>query len=454
MFECVRLNAILLFVGLSSLMHGQCIVINEVLVNAAGDCDGSCVPSTAEWLELHNTCSDAVNVGCYFITDGDFSVTFPSNTVIPGNGFLVIGSLNSGVDVDINLAFCNCTSGADGEIGIFTNGNEQIALVNPAGQIIDGIYWGTGQFSQTPTFTTDALFGCPSQTIALSASNAAFTQVPMGGDGQTVYRSCEDSEVWLADGANYTPGAANGDNTGGSLVITASDNSPCEGESVSLTVLGAAGGVTWNTGSTDQIITVNADGTYTATLNSASGCGSSASITVNFQEGPAVDAGQGGLADCEDGLQLHGFTGADVFFWEPTAGLSDPNTLSPIASPTVTTIYTLHALEGDCESTATATVVPECGDLKVPNVFTPNNDGLNDVFRPDGKGIADYSLQIFNRWGVLVFESLQYNSGWNGKINNEPAPAGTYYFLLMAKDGLGNSLVGSEVLEGEVTLIR
>jgi hypothetical protein len=54
----------------------------------------------------------------------------------------------------------------------------------------------------------------------------------------------------------------------------------------------------------------------------------------------------------------------------------------------------------------------------------------------------------------LVFESTQYNNGWNGKINNEPAAAGTYYFLLMAKDALENSLVGDEVMKGEITLIR
>lgn len=445
---------IVLLAAFGGLLHGQCVVINEVLVNAAGDCDGSCVPSTAEWLELHNTCTDAINVGCYFISDGDFSVTLPTNTTIPGNGFLVIGSNNSGVAVDINLAFCNCTSGADGEIGIYTNGNEQIALVNPAGQIIDGIYWGTGQFNQTSSFTTDALFGCSSQTIALSASNPVFTQVPTAGDGQTIYRSCEDPAVWMADGANYTPGAANGDDNGGNLAITASDLSPCSGETVSLTVLGATDGVTWSTGSNAQTISVTQSGTYTASMNSTTGCGSSASITVNFQAGPTVDAGQGGLADCEDGLLLQGTTNADSYFWEPTTGLSDPASLSPVASPTVTTNYTLHAITDDCESTSIITVIPECGNLIVPNVFTPNNDGFNDVFRPEGKGIADYSLQILNRWGILVFESTQYNNGWNGKINNEPAPAGTYYFLLMAKDAGGHSLVGAEVMEGEVTLLR
>jgi gliding motility-associated-like protein len=454
MFEYWRVLVVVLLMVLVGRLQAQCVIINEVLVNAAGDCDGSCVPSTAEWLELHNTCADPVNVGCYFITDGDFSVTLPSNTTIPGNGFLVIGSVNSSADVDINLAFCNCTSGADGEIGIFTNGNEQLALVNSAGQIIDGIYWGAGQFSQTPSFTTDALFGCSSQTVALSASNPVFNQVPTADDGQTIYRSCEDPSVWLADGANYTPGAPNGEEGAGNLIITSSDNNPCAGESVTLTVLGTTQSVAWNTGISAQSITVTQAGTYTVTADELIGCGSSASITVNFQAGPTVDAGQGGLADCENGLLLQGTTNADSYFWEPTTGLSDPASLSPVASPVIPINYTLHAITDNCESTSTITVIPECGNLKVPNVFTPNNDGINDVFRPEGKGVADYSLQVFNRWGILIFESTQYNNGWNGKVNNEPAPEGTYYFLLIAKDASGQSLVGAEVMEGEVTLIR
>jgi gliding motility-associated-like protein len=128
--------------------------------------------------------------------------------------------------------------------------------------------------------------------------------------------------------------------------------------------------------------------------------------------------------------------------------------LSPIATPTSTTVYTLHAQNGACESTSSVTILPECGNLNVPNIFTPNSDGLNDVFRPEGKGIAEYSLQVFNRWGNLIFETTQYNNGWNGKIDNEPAPAGTYFFLLKAQDAFGNSLVVGDVMEGEVTLLR
>jgi gliding motility-associated-like protein len=449
-----RIGMVLLMCLLSAGLHAQCVVINEVLVNASGNCDGNCVPNTAEWIELHNTCNTAVNIGCYVLTDGDFGVTFPSNTIIEANGYIVIGSDNSGVPVDIDLATCNCTSGADSEIGILTNGNEQLALVNAAGQFQDGIYWGSGQFTQTPSFETDPIFGCFSQTIQLAAASSTFEQVPTADDGQTVYRSCADPASWLADGLNYTPGESNGESTGTSLNIIASPENPCEGDNVTLTASGTAGNYNWSNGQTGSSIAISQAGSYTVSIENAAGCGSSASISLSFQIAPLVDAGSGGVADCEDGFQMEGTTNGTTYFWEPSIGLNDPTELSPIAMPTSTTVYTLHAQNGTCESTSSVTIVPECGNLYVPNVFTPNNDGLNDVFRPEGKGVADYSLQVFNRWGNLVFETTQYNNGWNGKIENEPAPAGTYFFLLKAYDALGNSLVGADVMEGEVTLIR
>ena len=449
-----RALMVVTLMGLSQLMTSQCVVINEVLINASGECDGNCVPNTAEWLELYNTCDSPVNIGCYVITDGDFSITFPSGTTMAPNGYLVVGSSNSVAVVDVDWSSCNCTSGPNGEIGIFTNGNEQIALANASGQIIDGIYWGNGQFSQTPSFTPDPLFGCGSQTIQLSASNSVFSQVPAASDGATVYRSCADAALWLADGANYSPGNANGDSSGENFMISASNETPCDGDAVVLSVSAIGSDFVWSTGATSSSITVSESGVYSASTLPIAGCGALASIAIAFQPSPTVDAGPGGPSDCEDGIQLQGSTSANDYYWEPSTGLSDALDLSPIANPTVTTNYTLHAISGNCQATSVVTVIPDCGNLKVPNVFTPNGDGINDSFQPEGKGVSQYSLRVFNRWGSLIFESKQMANGWNGKIDNDPAAEGTYYFLLFATNSQGRSLVGSEVLEGEISLIR
>ncbi len=96
-------------------------------------------------------------------------------------------------------------------------------------------------------------------------------------------------------------------------------------------------------------------------------------------------------------------------------------------------------------------IVPK-SKLKIPNVFTPNGDGINDVFKIEISGFKKYSLVIWNRWGNNVFESDNPEKMWNGKTNNDGGenPAGTYYYLF------NYQLRGGEehTVRGSITLIR
>ena len=85
----------------------------------------------------------------------------------------------------------------------------------------------------------------------------------------------------------------------------------------------------------------------------------------------------------------------------------------------------------------------------IPNAFTPDGDGLNDIFIPVGKGITEYTLQIFDRWGELIFQSSDFNKGWDGTYKSEPVPMGSYVYKISAK---GN---GSRIIEknGSITVV-
>ena len=85
----------------------------------------------------------------------------------------------------------------------------------------------------------------------------------------------------------------------------------------------------------------------------------------------------------------------------------------------------------------------------IPNAFTPDGDGLNDIFIPVGKGITEYTLQIFDRWGELIFQSSDFNTGWDGTYKSEPVPMGSYVYKISAK---GN---GSRIIEknGSITVV-
>jgi gliding motility-associated-like protein len=92
-----------------------------------------------------------------------------------------------------------------------------------------------------------------------------------------------------------------------------------------------------------------------------------------------------------------------------------------------------------------------CGDVFVPNIFSPNNDGRNDEIIPFNNCIEYLEFRIYDRWGNLVFESIDKNkASWDGTFQNKPASEGIYYYFLKVK------LFDKRVLnqKGSITLIR
>jgi gliding motility-associated-like protein len=108
---------------------------------------------------------------------------------------------------------------------------------------------------------------------------------------------------------------------------------------------------------------------------------------------------------------------------------------------------------GSCSSTPVSITIKVFDDtrLTIPNAFSPNNDGINDVFRITAQGYFRLSyLKIFNRWGQLVFESHDLNLGWDGRRNGTNLPTGVYYWVLSGIDVHNLALTRN----GSITLIR
>ena len=133
--------------------------------------------------------------------------------------------------------------------------------------------------------------------------------------------------------------------------------------------------------------------------------------------------------------------------WTPTTGLTFPanDPLHPVASPLVTTTYTLSAGAGGCANAdqVTVTVRPP---IRIPNAFTPNNDGRDDTWQIEFiEQFPDNTVSVFNRWGNRVFSANNYSRAneWRGDINGQPAPVGTYYYVVVTKGPLGKSYSGS-----------
>jgi len=89
-------------------------------------------------------------------------------------------------------------------------------------------------------------------------------------------------------------------------------------------------------------------------------------------------------------------------------------------------------------------------DIFVPNAFTPNGDGKNDIFKMYGHGVVEVSFRIHDRWGTLVFESKDPSAGWDGVYNGEQLSSGVYYYSLVTTYVDGDERKKT----GDVTLIR
>ena len=89
--------------------------------------------------------------------------------------------------------------------------------------------------------------------------------------------------------------------------------------------------------------------------------------------------------------------------------------------------------EGDCDKDSSEFKVSiQESQLLVPNVFTPNGDGMNDEFRVLYRSLREYHIWVYNRWGKLVYESTDPAQGWDGTIGNRPAAEGAYYYVIRA----------------------
>ena len=113
---------------------------------------------------------------------------------------------------------------------------------------------------------------------------------------------------------------------------------------------------------------------------------------------------------------------------------------------------TLSNING-CDSIRTLflTIRASCIPVSIPNAFTPNKDGTNDIFKPIiTQEVSDYSFTIFNRYGQKIFASNKYGTGWDGTFKGLAQPRNAYVYLLNFKNNNG------ELMEykGTVTLIR
>lgn len=214
--------------------------------------------------------------------------------------------------------------------------------------------------------------------------------------------------------------------------------------------------------SPDPVATPPATTTYTVAGSDSAHCFAiDKSVTINVNPIPTVDAGPDVTASAGVPFPLHITYSPDVVSWQwtPPNGLSCDSCPDPSASPTGNTFYTITVRNEDgCTAQDTMTVFVTCGggNVFIPNTFSPNGDGMNDVFYPRGKGVAQVkSFRVFNRWGQLVFERYNFNvndrsSGWDGSVGGQKLPPDVFVYICEVVCENDQVLL----FKGDVTLLR
>lgn len=183
-------------------------------------------------------------------------------------------------------------------------------------------------------------------------------------------------------------------------------------------------------------------------------CGND-SVLVSYKPvllaGPLNNARKADTIFAGQRITLHS-TGSGTIIWASNPTLSCNHCTDPVASPVATTVYTVtnFSPEGCSVTDQFKLVVLNDAEVFIPTAFTPNGDGLNDYFGPLGKVPEDYSMQIFNRYGEIVFKSSSMYSRWNGVFKGAVQQMGVFIYIITYSDIQHRS----KQLKGTFTLIR
>jgi gliding motility-associated-like protein len=141
------------------------------------------------------------------------------------------------------------------------------------------------------------------------------------------------------------------------------------------------------------------------------------------------------------------------YTWTPAIGLDSPYVEKPIATYDKDQLYQLYTVtDKGCKKQSHIKINRFAGpDLYVPNAFTPNNDGHNDLLRVKPIGIKSFDyFAVYNRWGQLVFKTTDYKVGWDGTFRGERLVQETFVYIAQATDYKGRPLVR----KGTVIMLR
>lgn len=247
--------------------------------------------------------------------------------------------------------------------------------------------------------------------------------------------------------------------------LVMNDSSTCEGQTITLSVVGG-NAYTWSPAASlscsdcpNPVATPAAPfQNYVVTItDTVTGCQHTDTIRIDVSALSATAAFYDTLVDQGTPLTLAalvtggGGQGSYTYTWSPATYLDNANSQTPVSTPLADVLYTLTVTSGPCTDTTQINVRVNIieSPVAMPNAFSPNGDGKNDVFKPVmTSDIARVkTFHIYNRYGELVYNGAD---GWDGTYRNQAQPAGTYIYYVVIE----RPFKEDEKLQGSFALLR
>lgn len=301
--------------------------------------------------------------------------------------------------------------------------------------------------------------GTNTYTYQWSGGSSAVTQ-DLGGilAGNYTVTVTDGNGCTIADTSVLTPAQSVFANAG-------NDTTFCQSGSIVLNAGGSVNAVNYqwfelpanNSIGNTSSVTVNPPAgvtDYYVLVDNGSGCADKDTIAVTSNVLPNANAGPDESIVIGQNTTIGGSptttTSGATISWNPLTGLNNATAANPVATPAATTTYTVTVTSPQGCIASDSMVVTVLPTIKVPDGISPNSDGDNDEWIIDGiEQFPNCVVEVYNRWGELLFQSVGYKEHWKGTYKGKDLPVGTYYYVIDLKDP-----VFPDPYTGPITILR
>lgn len=406
---------------------------------------GHVTPGT--YTDLYTASNGCDSTRTLYLTVNPVKFTTVTAEICQGENYA--GHTTSGTYVDVYPTYPGCDSTRTLNLTVKPTRSSNITAVICDGENYDG-YTITGNYIDVYT----AANGCDStRYLYLTVKPRSFT---------TVNASICEGASYLAGGHLQTVTGIYSDtllnSVGCDSIITThltvnplpkpnlgDDRGICIGDTITLDP-GNFISYLWQDGSTHNTFSTNSVGQYSVSVTNNFGCKASDTMRILRIDPLPRNFLRSDTSLCRGNVVNLSVPGYKNYLWSKGSTTASLDVIS-------TGTYLLNVIDKNgCKGTDSVKIdYHKCATLWLPNAFTPNGDGMNEIFRPIFPApVKNFRMQIWNRYGNQVFESTNYLMGWNGQYKSVLQPVGVYVYVITFTEINGNDIKK----KGIVTLVR